>query len=320
MWSVFLALLFWLMLTPRAALAWGPVTHLTHGAQALAEATSVGVGLQRLLRKHRLSYLYGCVGADITQAKAFTRAQQAHCHSWQVGWSLLDQAASDAQRAFAWGYLTHLASDVLSHNHYVPTQLVVSYRTVAHGHVYWEARFDALQDPLRRDLISEIRRQSFRECDALVREVVSRTIFPFEMDKRIFNSFIAVHDLAQWNVIMKRLIASSRYAVRPEMVTSYNGACYSAIIDLMANGRRAANQNSDPTGLVALTLAGELRSTLRRLARLGRVTPRLEAAIAELDVRHDLSALITLPCYSAPAALSDLREPEAGPDTSLVPS
>ena len=75
------------LLLPAEASAWGPITHLTHGAEVLRNLTIVGVALQRLLRTHRLEYLYGCVGADITQAKKYTRAEQAHCHSWPVGWA-----------------------------------------------------------------------------------------------------------------------------------------------------------------------------------------------------------------------------------------
>jgi hypothetical protein len=54
-------------------------------------------------------------------------------------------------------FLTHLAADVFSHNHYVPTQLIVSYPANALRHVYWEARFDTMQDVKYRELISLVR-------------------------------------------------------------------------------------------------------------------------------------------------------------------
>jgi hypothetical protein len=40
---------------------------------------------------------------------------------------------------------THLAADTYSHNYFVPLQLIVSFRARALKHVYWEARFDAMQ-------------------------------------------------------------------------------------------------------------------------------------------------------------------------------
>ena len=295
------AAVFLMLIAPAEALAWGPITHLAHGADALGNLTIVGAALQRLLTRNRLAYLYGCVGADITQAKKYTRAQQFHCHSWRVGWAILEHAQTDTQRAFAYGYLTHLASDVYSHNHYVPTQLVVSFRALALRHIYWEARFDALQDSASRDIVSEVRYARFPECDTLVRDVVSRTLFSFSTDKRIFNSFIAIHDLDQWHGVMQRLIARSRYELPPATVQRYNGACGASIIDMLVHGKQADNQLADPTGLVALTAAKEIRSTLKALARRGQLSRKLQEEIDRLNERHELPPVGSLAVLPAPA-------------------
>lgn len=281
-----------LLFSPTQASAWGPITHLAHGSGVLGDLTILGLSLQRLLRRHRLEYLYGCVGADITQAKKYTRAQQAHCHSWSVGWLLLERAENDAQRAFAYGYLTHLAGDVYSHNHYVPTQLIVSFRARTLRHVYWEARFDAQQQAAYRLIVRELRGHRFPECEALVRDVVSRTLFSFRTDKRIFRGFIAIHDLEQWHRVMKRLSTRSRYPLPIEVVHRYNAACHASAIDLLQNGKQSACQAADPTGLRALTIAKEVRSSLKALDRYGRVTPKLQEEIDALDERLDLEANI----------------------------
>ena len=297
-WMLVAALVF---LAPTEALAWGPITHLAHGAEVLRNLTILGVGLQRLLQQHRLPYLYGCVGADITQAKKYTRAQQAHCHSWTIGWTILEHAKSDAQRAFAYGYLTHLSSDVYSHNHYVPTQLIVSYQALALRHISWEARFDALQDSTIREIIGELRQHRFPECDALVRDVVSRTLFSFGTDKRIFNSFIAIHDLDQWHRVMRRLIAASRFSLPADIVDRYNDACGGSIVDMLKRGKRADNQSADPTGLDALTLAKAVRDTLRTLDRRGRISKRLHGEIEALNQRKELGTLNLLPALQVAA-------------------
>ncbi|GIW43112.1 MAG: hypothetical protein KatS3mg077_0394 [Candidatus Binatia bacterium] len=270
------------------------MTHLTHGATVLAHVTILAAGLQRLLRKHQWEFLYGCVGADITQAKKYTRSEQAHCHSWRVGWSLLAHAQNDRQRAFAYGYLTHLAGDVFSHNHFVPVQLVLSYRARSLGHVYWEARFDTLQSPDVRSLVRELRVREFPECDELVRTVVARTLFSFETDKRIFNSFIAVHDLDQWHQILRRLTARSRYVLRPEVAETYNKACWVAIAQMLDRGPGAANQGADPTGLLALQVARDIRRMLRLLDRDGGLPERFARALQRLAERRDLNEVATL--------------------------
>jgi hypothetical protein len=291
------------IMLPGEACAWGPMTHLAHGSDVLGNLTILGVALQQLLRRHRLEYLYGCIGADITQAKRYTRAQQAHCHSWGVGWALLQHARSEAERAFAYGYLTHLAGDVYSHNHYVPTQLIVSFRARTLGHIYWEARFDTLQPERHRQIIHALRSRQFPDCDAMIRTVVSRTLLPFRADKRIFDSFIAVHDLEQWHRIIRGLAAASRYALRPDVVARYNTACASSIMDLLQRGKRSACQHVDPTGVEALSLARQVRATLRALARRGQIPPRLQQEIDGLNDRADLGAPLSL----APARLSVAR-------------
>lgn len=247
-----------------------------------------------MLRRHRLEYLYGCVGPDITQAKKYTRAQQAHCHSWPVGWAVLEHARTDAQRAFAYGYLTHLAGDVYSHNHFVPTQLIVTFRARTLRHIYWEARFDAQQVDASRNIIRELREHRFPNCDAMVEEVVGRTLFSFRTDKRIFDSFIAVHDLERWHRIMQHLSARSRYALPAGVVQRYNATCLASITDVLQHGKHADCQAADPTGLDALTLAKAVRRTLKALARGGRLTRRLEQEIAALDQRTDLSAAVSV--------------------------
>jgi len=280
---------------PAHAWAWGPMTHLAHGSEVLENLTILSMALQQLLRRHRREYLYGCIGADITQVKKYTRAQQAHCHSWEVGWALLQRAETAAQRAFAYGYLTHLAGDVYSHNHFVPTQLVVSFRARTLRHIFWEARFDALQHSVARSTIRELRAHCFPQCDALVEQVVSRTLFSFRTNKRIFDSFITVHGLEQWHQIMRRLTLRSRYLLVPEVAERYNAACHAAIVDLLQHGKRADCQAADPTGLGAIALAKEVRWALRTLDRRGGLTQRLQREIELLDHRCELPSLEETP-------------------------
>jgi hypothetical protein len=287
---IVIALVLGLLLIPDTASAWGPISHLAHGSEALKNITILGAGLQQLLTRYPMEYLYGCVGADITLAKKYTRAMQAHCHSWEVGWRILDAAESDAQRAFAYGYLSHLAADVYSHNHFVPTQLVVSFSARTLRHVYWEARFDSMQNPDYRGIVRDLRRQEFPECDALVKRVVARTIFSFNTNKRIFDSVLAFHDWDNWHRIMQRVSTQSRYLLASSVVPKYNTACHRNIMDLLQHGKMADCQAADPTGLDAITLAKEVRGSLKTLARRRRLTPPMHQLLEDLDQRLDLNA------------------------------
>ncbi len=283
---------------PDDALAWGPISHLAHGSEVLKGVTILGAGLQQLLRRHPTEYLYGCIGADITLGKKYTGPLQAHCHSWDVGWQLVDEADTDAERAFAHGYLTHLAADVYSHNHFVPTQLVVSYRARTLRHIYWEARFDSMQDVEYREIVTDLRRRSFPACDALVQRVVARTLFSFRTNKRIFENVLALHDWDNWHRFMAGVSTRSKHVFSPPFIHHYNQACLENVFDLLRRGRRADCQAADPTGLDAIAAAQRIRATLRTLHRSDAITPALEELIRDLDGRADLTSLF--PARSEP--------------------
>ena len=102
------------VLLPADAWAWGPAAHLDFGLHLLRDLTLVAPAVAGLLRRFADDFLYGNLAADITIGKNFS-PYYLHCHNWQVGLSVLDLAEDDATRSFAWGYLAHLAADIVLH-------------------------------------------------------------------------------------------------------------------------------------------------------------------------------------------------------------
>jgi len=264
---------------PSEAHAWGPVTHLVHGSTVLGDLAAFAGPLRDLLGTHRLAYLYGCVAADIFHAKKYTRSLYTHCHCWPVGWQIVDAAKGEREEAFAYGYLSHLAADVYSHNQFVPVQLVTSFEARTLRHIYWEARFDAAQERDRWRLIRSVLRHRYRDLDRLVERVVERTLFSFKTNKRIFDSVMALQQLEQWQVMVRGLGDRSRYPLPQGEVDRFNGICVGAIQDMLLHGRESACQHADPTGRDALAQASALRRKLRALKRKGEVP---EAIVAEI--------------------------------------
>jgi hypothetical protein len=252
---------------PDSAWAWGPVTHLYHGATVLRELTNLPAALQRLLLEQRWEYLYGTIAADIVQVKRYTRSIYTHCHSWRVGWKMLGAARLPQERAFAYGYLTHLASDTYSHNYFVPTQLITSYPSSAHRHVYWEARFDAHLEDAHRDLLRGVSSRHFPECDALVERVVGKTLFSFRTNKRIFESMVMLQHLQRWQATLRRITSRSRFELAASEMHRYNHLCIAAIHDLLEHGEHAAVMRHDPNGHESLRRAKQVRRKLRELQR-----------------------------------------------------
>ncbi len=262
-----------LVLLPSHAWAWGPVTHIVHGSTILANLTSLPPALQALLEAHADRYLYGCIGADIIQAKSYTKDLATHCHSWPVAWQLLHSARTDAQRAFAWGYLTHLGADIVSHNHFVPAQILRSFDSRAAGHAYWEARADALQKSRYWRQVRHVLEKDYHDCDRLVERAVRHTLFSFKTNKRIFDSLMALSKLGRWQAFIATLNRRSRYTLRRETIEQYNEAAIASATDLLVRQHDSYTQQLDPTGREILRRAATLRRRLRALKRRQRLGP-----------------------------------------------
>jgi hypothetical protein len=267
-------------LLPTDAFAWGPVTHIVQGSTVLANITSLPAALQTLLQAFPSHYLYGCIGADIIQAKAYTRSVSTHCHNWPVAWKIVESAESDAERAFAWGYMTHLAADIHSHNHFVPSNLLRSFESRTAGHAYWEARADALQQRKYWRKVREVLEGRYEECDRLVETVVEHTLFSFKTNKRIFDSLMGVSKLERWQALVAAVNRRSRYPLARSTVERYNEACAATAIDLLSFAKASYTQQQDPTGRAILKRTAALRRQLRMLKRRHRLPAGIEAEMA----------------------------------------
>src|SRR5262245_18404865 len=121
-WLVFYA--FALVLhKPKLAIAWGPATHIDFGLQVLRNAAILAPCLRQLLRRYPDDYLYGCGAAVIVVGKNFAKYLY-HCHNWQVGLRVLDTAADERQKTLCYGFLPHLAADIVALNFFVPYNTV----------------------------------------------------------------------------------------------------------------------------------------------------------------------------------------------------
>ena len=173
-------------LTPSDAYAWGPGTHILLGEAVLRSAdTLLPAGLAALLRAFPSDFLYGSIAADTSIAKRYARVGR-HCHAWHIGDEILGRARDDGLRAFGYGYLAHLAADVVAHNHFVPHQLAITSSSSGIGHAYWESRFEThAGEGWARRARAVIQLDHGRSDDHLDR-ILSPTLFSTPTNRRIF--------------------------------------------------------------------------------------------------------------------------------------
>ena len=271
-----------LAILPEQAFAWGPATHLELSSYLLGHLLLLPPVIRSLLKRHPFAYLYGSVGADITLGKRFVEIDH-HCHSWKVGFEILNHAANGPQTAFAWGYLSHLAADVVAHNEFLPRQLLSSYHYRFSRHIYWELRFDVTVHPEAWELSKHLMSLDHREHDELLETTLRRTIFSFKTNKRIFNGLMRIQQLEKIRKVAAKVSARSPLPLDQTTIERYKMRSLQSTIDVMRNGLDSPWVDRQPHGLTRLDYANELRRNLRDLARQGSVSPEMiQAMIAEV--------------------------------------
>ena len=262
--GVALAVLLALMLTPEVAHAWTPGTHIFLGEAVMRSLPLLPSSIAELLAAFPYDFLYGSIAADTSIAKKYAAAGR-HCHSWNVGFEIHDNADSEPLRAFALGYLAHLAADSVAHNYFVPHQLTITSSTAALGHSYWESRFDTHIGERFSRTAKQLILRDHTHSDAHLDRILSPTIFSTPTNRRIFRGMVYVADTESWQRIFHLIEEKSRWDLTEREVDSYMGRAFDYIIDLMTRLDRAEPYKLDPAGTTPLREAKKVRrAALRR--------------------------------------------------------
>jgi hypothetical protein len=286
-----------LALVPASAFAWTPGTHIFLGEAVLRSLATLPGGIADLLRAFPIEFLYGSIAADTSIAKKYAPVGR-HCHSWTVGFEILDQAADERIRSFALGYLAHLAADTVAHNYFVPRYLIMASRTTGLGHSYWESRFETHLGPGFSHRARDVLVRDHALEDEHLDRILSPTIFSTQTNRRIFRGMVYVTDTESWQRIFQIAAVNSRWDLRSQEVGRYMERSFDFIMDFLSRVEKSEPYALDPAGDEALRLAKDVR----RSARLSRVSSRLSGEA----LRHfgmpvstlDFAARLESPLYT----------------------
>ncbi len=258
--------LFW----PHEAQAWGPGIHLQLALDCLDNIALAAPVIAKVVSRFPRDFLYGAVSPDIFLSK-MRAGHLFHCHNWRMGRLLLSEATTDRLRASVYGYLTHLAADVVAHNYYVPYKIIRSYNArIVAPHTYWEMRFDLTVPARAWDAVPDIVQGDYHEFDALLERVLKKTLFSFKTSKRIFTSILVVNKIRQLQNSLRRFAAQSRLTLAEPRVTHFRSLLTTTIDDFLHDPEHAPCLNGDPTGHAreaeAFRLVKRMREAKRRRA------------------------------------------------------
>jgi hypothetical protein len=184
-WLIFFSFL----LLPSAAFAWGPLTHMYLGSEvlSLSLAPLLPQGIYALIRKFRHDFLYGNIIADIIIGKKYL-PEDRNPHSWEMALNLFRSAETSQQKAFMYGYISHLAADTVAHGTFT-----LSMRNISHTLV--ELRADSLINKKYWYQAVTIGRKVQQRNDLFLKRSLERVdvipyLFSFKANKRIFKSML----------------------------------------------------------------------------------------------------------------------------------
>ena len=266
---------------PSDAFAWTPGTHILLGEAVLRSTAILPAALAALLREHPWDFLYGSIAADTSIAKKYARFGR-HCHSWTVGFEILHGARDARLQAFSWGYLAHLAADVVAHNYFVPHQLAVTSSTTALGHSYWESRFETHLSQRFPSRAVEVIRREHAASDAHLDRVLSPTIFSTSTNRRIFRGMVHATDNAGWQRVFSLVAANSRWDLAEVAVGRHLARSFDYVMDLLIREAGSIPYTYDPSGDQALRAAKQIR---RSAIKEGGPDAAVEAAHRDFGLR-----------------------------------
>jgi len=254
------------MLAADAAYAWGPAMHVALGNSVLGQLALVPAGIATILARHALAYLYGNIAADIVFAKRLSRVKQ-FCHHWSTGLAVLNSARDDRAKAFAYGYLSHLAADTVAHGKFVPRQITLSDCSVNFGHFYWELRADSVQPNEVWRLVETVIGDDHEAHHIELSSHLTDTLLSYEVNRLLFERMNALAVRRGFRKTLDTWSRYSRYPLPPLVMSGYHNECVDRILSILSQGSRSPLLREDPNGSSAIMNVKFQRRHARRMRR-----------------------------------------------------
>lgn len=252
------------LLLPAMAFAWGPLTHTYLANELFPLASLLPAGLFEVIRRYKKDFIYGNLMADIIVGKKYL-PEDKNSHNWDFAFDLLRAAETRQQKAFVYGYMSHLAADTVAHNTYTVDKKNI-------GHTLFELKADCIIDKKYWLQAVEIERKIQIRNDIFLENFLESFVFSFKTNKRILKGVVFLSLLNRERIgdfIDRNLVTSlpMRGAIEKLHQESLD-----KIIDLFQNWEESEVIKVNPSGTISRGfLRRELKASFFR--PLGRTYP-----------------------------------------------
>jgi len=264
---VFLNLSIIISLFSTQVLAWGPAAHLSFSNHIFDIIHFIPQEIAVLISNFRFDYLYGSIAADIIIGKKFTKYIY-NCHNFKIGLKLMNLAETPSQRAFVYGYLSHLAADTIAHNYFIPIQNLKYPKMRIQRHAYWEIRFDQyFKSSIWQLLTKVLEKSSCAINDKLMDSVLKNTIFSFKTNKTIFSKMLTIQKFRKLQKAIQHVNRFSQKNIAANFISECKKMSIAAILDFFINGINSSIYKLDPMGQKILKQSKNLKKSLRIMSK-----------------------------------------------------
>lgn len=186
-----------------------------------------------LIRKFRQDYLYGNVMADVIFAKKYL-PDGKNPHNWDVALELQDEASTDPERAFALGFMSHLAADTVAHSIYTKGKKSI-------GHTFLELQADSHIDRHYLSIALNFDSRVQKRGDVLLKRCLESPLFSFKTNKRILKGIVLVSGLSSTSHVPDRAATAK--------IEDLHEKSLDRMLDVLEKGRNSKVLKKDPRGI-----------------------------------------------------------------------
>jgi hypothetical protein len=252
----FTFLLFAELFISKGAWAWGPAIHTVIACTILDRIEQILPVIASVIGPHSLEYIYGSMAADFFLGKGIKK-KEGHSHNWDTGFKLLEEAKDEKEAAIAYGFLSHLAADVVAHNYFVPDLLSRLSLWKKIGHLYSEAVADKFAGPLYIKIARDVLSMEQLDCDKMLKSVVRRNRRGLTTKRRIFTQSVKISDYLYCLPRVSLSNNSPKYRISNEYLIFMIELSYRLVKDLLSYPESSPCLSHDPIGSNNLKLAGQ---------------------------------------------------------------
>ncbi|EFK11352.1 conserved hypothetical protein, partial [delta proteobacterium NaphS2] len=228
----------------------------------------------RIITAFPIEYLYGSLSADFFIGKAKKKRSGAP-HNWEGGFKFLGDAGDDREMSYAFGFLSHLAADVVAHNYFIPNLMSAYPGKGKMGHLFWEIRSDYLIGTGYTSIANGVLNMDHQVCDDLLQLLGGKKKNRLKTKKRVFTQTVKLSDYLYTTRNLFFETRAPRGRVFHEYLAAMVDLSRRLVYDFLKHPDSSPCLHFDPIGARNLLMAKGKRS-FPRIFRNAAISPHFD--------------------------------------------